>query len=108
MLNHIHLIIHSPDVGGFVRNFKTYTSKELKKNIIESEHNILRLFEENNEYHFWQKTNMPELIISENFYFIKANYIESNPVRKQYVKKLEDWFYSSANKADNLLKLETV
>ena len=31
MLNHIHLIVQSPDVKGFIRDFKTYTSKELKR-----------------------------------------------------------------------------
>lgn len=31
MLNHIHLIAKSEDMIGFVRDFKTFTSKELKK-----------------------------------------------------------------------------
>lgn len=34
MLNHIHLIAKSDDIIGFVRDFKTFTSKELKRNII--------------------------------------------------------------------------
>ena len=33
MLNHIHLIVNNTDMIGFVRDFKTFTSKELKKNI---------------------------------------------------------------------------
>jgi len=32
------------------------------------------------------------------------NYIEQNSVRKFYVKKAEDWIYSSANE-ENLLKI---
>jgi len=40
MLNHIHLIVKSEDMIGFVRDFKTFTSKELNKNIIETEPNI--------------------------------------------------------------------
>ena len=28
MLNHIHLIVISPDVGGFLRDFKRFTSKK--------------------------------------------------------------------------------
>jgi putative transposase len=106
MLNHIHLIIKSDDMIGFVRDFKTFTSKELKKNIIETEPNILNLFEENGQYQFWQSTNKPERIYSENFYIIKANYIEQNPVRKHYVRNPEDWIYSSANRKDGLLVLE--
>ncbi len=56
MLNHIHLIAKSDDMIGFVRDFKTFTSKELKKNILTTEPNILKLFEENGRYQFWQKT----------------------------------------------------
>ena len=108
MLNHIHLIAKSNDMIGLVRDFKTFTSKELKKNILETEPNILKLFEENERYQFWQKTNMPELLINEGFYIEKANYIEQNPVRKGYVRKAEDWVYSSANKNEPLLKLENI
>ena len=106
MLNHIHLIVQSPDVIGFIRDFKTYTSKELKKNILITNQNILKLFiNKNREYHFWKSTNMPKLIETEKFYLNKANYIENNPVRKIYVRNPEDWIYSSANK-EKLLVLE--
>ena len=106
MLNHIHLIVQSPDVIGFIRDFKTYSSKELKKNILLTEPNILKLFIDNNrEYHFWKSTNMPKLIETEKYYLNKANYIENNPVRKKYVKNPEDWIYSSANK-EKILELE--
>jgi len=33
MLNHMHLIIQSPDVAGFIRDFKKQTSFELAKNL---------------------------------------------------------------------------
>jgi len=33
MLNHIHLIIESLDVSGFLRDFKKYTATELMKNL---------------------------------------------------------------------------
>ncbi len=108
MLNHIHLIVKSADMIGFVRDFKTFTSKELKNNILTTEPNILKLFEENGKYQFWQKTNMPKLIAKEEFYIIKANYIEQNPVRKGYVRESEDWVYSSANKDESLLELNSI
>ncbi len=93
---------------GFVRDLKTFTSKELKKNIIATEPNILKLFEENGRYQFWQKTNMPELIVNEEFYITKAKYIEQNPVRKGYVREPEHWVYSSANEVEYLLEIESV
>lgn len=108
MLNHIHLIAKSEDMIGFVRDFKTFTSKELRKNIVATEPNILKLFEEKGNYQFWQKTNMPELIVSEEFYITKANYIVQNPVRKGYVRNAEHWVYSSANKDECLLDLDSV
>ena len=106
MLNHIHLIVKAPDIIGFIRDFKTYTSKELKKNILITEPNILKLFiDKKGEYHFWKSSNMPKLIETEKFYLNKANYIESNPVRKLYVRNPEDWIYTSAN-YEKLLDLE--
>ena len=108
MLNHIHLIAKADNMLDFIRDFKTFTSKELKKNILETEPNILKLFEENGKYQFWQNTNMPELITSEAFYLIKAKYIEENPVKKAYIKRNEHWVYSSANKEDGLLELEHI
>jgi hypothetical protein len=53
MLNHIHLRAKSDDMIGFIRDFKTFMSKELKKNILTTEPNILKLFEENGRYQFW-------------------------------------------------------
>lgn len=108
MLNHIHLIVRSIDLAGFIRDFKKFTSKELKKNITETEPHILKLFIVNGEYHFWQKTNMPEVIMNEDFYLTKAKYIESNPVRKSYVTDAAHWVYSSANKEADLLELKSI
>ena len=51
---------------------------------------------------------MPNLIAKEEFYIIKANYVEQNPVRKSYVRESGDWVYSSANKNDRLLELDSI
>ncbi|MBU0975253.1 MAG: transposase [Patescibacteria group bacterium] len=98
MLNHIHLIISSSDVAGFIRDFKKFTSKEMKRNIIETERHILRLFNNNGSYQFWQRTNAPKLIDTVDFYEQKLNYIHENPIVKNFVMKPEDWYWSSANK----------
>ena len=98
MLNHIHLIISSPDVSGFVRDFKKFTSKELKRNIEMNEKNILPLFlNESGQYEFWERTNMPKIIETGSFFLQKLEYIHQNPVRKQYVVEAKDWYWSSAN-----------
>lgn len=107
MINHIHLIIQKENLAGFIRDFKKYTSKRLKENIIEYEPNILHLFYQNNKYSFWKSNNYPELIYSEKFFLQKAIYIENNPVRKHYVINPEDWIWSSAN-TEKLLVLEEI
>ncbi len=48
---------------------------------------------------------MPKIIEGEEYLLQKINYIHANPVRRQYVKKPEDWMWSSAN-PDNDLVLE--
>ena len=131
MINHLHLIIFSKDTIGFVRDFKKFVAREILKNIRQTEPNALKLFikkqkvqvgdteptvgdieptVENTEpiYEFWHKTNMPEMIISEKFFLQKLNYIHENPLKRNYVTKPENWYWSSANKncelkADNWL-----
>lgn len=96
MLNHIHLILSSNDVSGSIRDFKKFTSKKMKKNIIDCEPNILKLFQTEKGFNFWMKTNMPILIESEKFYLQKKRYIEENPVKKYYVLDPSHWYFSSA------------
>lgn len=97
MLNHIHIIFQSDDCIAFIRDFKKRTSKELKANLQTTEPQVLRLFINSDEYHFWQPTNMPILLESEVVIRQKMDYIHNNPVRKEYVKRPQDWFWSSAN-----------
>jgi putative transposase len=98
MLNHLHFIGTAPDMIAVIRDMKTYLAKELKKNIGATEPNVLKLFDKNGVYHFWKETNFPKIIESENFLRQKIEYIETNPVRKQYVLYPEDWRWSSASK----------
>ena len=82
MLNHIHLIASSPDMIAFVRDFKKFTSKEMQKNIIATESNVLKLFDKGNgRYEFWERTNMPKVIKSEVYVFQKINYIHANFIK---------------------------
>lgn len=92
-------------MAGFLGSFKSFTSKELKKNLLATEPKVLELFEENSEYQLWQKMNMPKIIEDEKYYLQKMKYIHENPVRKSYVAEAEHWIYSSAN-PNSLLPLE--
>lgn len=98
MLNHIHLIVTSPDVAGFLRDFKRFTSKQLRDNLQIHEPRVLELsVDKEGAYRFWQDTNAPKKIENPAFYLQKLNYLHENPVRKGYVLKPEYWVWSSAN-----------
>jgi len=99
MMNHIHMIIQSDDVAGFLCSFKTFTSKQLKENLKKTEPNVLKLFldRETKKYSFWKAGNKPIILQSEKFFLQKMNYIHNNPVKKAYVERPEYWKWSSAN-----------
>lgn len=98
MLNHIHLVVASPDTAGFVRDFKRHTSREIHKNIVATEPNIEKLFlGPDGACAVWQETNMPICLETEKVFLQKLNYVHENPVRKNYVMRAEDWYWSSAN-----------
>lgn len=44
MLNHIHLIATSPDMAGFLRDFKRFTSAKFKADLEATEPSVLKLF----------------------------------------------------------------
>lgn len=103
MINHLHLIIGSPDIAGFIRDFKRHTAQKIISNLKEAEPKVAKLFvNEEGKYELWKKTNMPILIESEHVFEQKKNYIEHNPVRKQYVALPEHWFFSSASPFNTL------
>ena len=100
MLNHLHLIVSSKDVAGFLRDFKRHTTKLLFDNINKHEPNLVSLFlDDNDRPRFWKADNQPKKIESREFYRQKANYIHLNPVKKGYVERPEYWKWSSANPA---------
>jgi REP element-mobilizing transposase RayT len=76
MINHIHIIINSPDVAGFIRDFKKHTSREIVKNIKYHEPNVFNLFETGNgKYELWDRTNMPKHVETERYFQQKVSYI---------------------------------
>ena len=44
MLNHLHFIASAHDLGDVIRDMKGFLSKEIKKNVIAAEPNILKIF----------------------------------------------------------------
>ena len=104
MKNHFHLILSSKDIVKFVKEYKSYTAKEIikqlesdKKSEILNQFNLnKKSYKNESSFQIWQEGFHPELINSMDKFRQKAEYIHNNPVRKGYVAKAEDWKYSSA------------
>jgi REP element-mobilizing transposase RayT len=111
MTNHIHLVVNveSGSLGDVLRDFKTYTSKELVKmiraNEQESRRNwMIKALEKagkynplNKDHQFWQNGNYPVLLYSAAVIQQKIDYIHDNPVRAGFVGSAHEFWYSSAN-----------
>ncbi|HVZ39750.1 MAG TPA: transposase [Candidatus Kapabacteria bacterium] len=107
MPNHAHLIISSEPTAalpGIVRDLKRHTSRVLTHMLEESRAGThLQHFMEaarrsgrGNEYALWLEGYHPVAIYTQRFFRQKLDYLHDNPVRKGYVRRAEDWQYSSA------------
>ena len=111
MTNHIHMICLSnkKPLSDILRDFKTFTSKELvkmiKNNPKESRKEwILAAFRHageknslNKNYQVWQNFNSPTLLDSPFLIDQKSEYIHNNPVVAGFVSEPWEYYYSSAN-----------
>jgi REP element-mobilizing transposase RayT len=117
MSNHIHLLAQSEvgDLSGFIRDFKSFTSKrfiEIIDSGCESRSDWMKLvfeyhakFKGNQTHQIWTHENHAEHIYSQKFIEQKVQYIHNNPVRSGIVVNPEDYLYSSAR---NYAGLESV
>ncbi|MCL4857468.1 MAG: transposase, partial [Flavobacteriales bacterium] len=109
MSNHVHCILSSKmgKLSDTIRDFKSYTSKELINAIqVDTESRrewILPLFERkglknirNKSYQFWQQSNHPIELHTNHFIDQKLDYIHQNPVKAGWVQEPEEYVYSSA------------
>ena len=109
MSNHIHLLARSgnENLSGTLRDFKSFTSKEILKAIDEGPESrtkwMLAIFKNaairhkrNSDYQFWTHENHAMEIFSSKFVEQKLDYIHTNPVRAGLVENPEEYIYSSA------------
>ena len=110
MDNHTHMIIsHEKNVGGILKNYKSYTAKKILECLKNDERRwILYLMEyykkqykTESKYQFWQEGSYPKLIQSCDMLRQKVDYIHFNPVKRGLVLEPEDWLYSSARNFSN-------
>ncbi|WP_439582943.1 REP-associated tyrosine transposase [Dyadobacter bucti] len=118
MSNHIHLICAAKEgyVGEIIRDFKSFTAKEIIRLIQENPREsrkewllyMFRYFAKGSspkcEFQFWQHKNHPIWLESNKFINQKTAYIWNNPVKAGIVREPQHYIYSSAN-PDTKLKI---
>ena len=113
MTNHIHLIAKANEsqnktISDIIRDFKKYTHKQMKgfiESSIESRSSwMIHQFKyygtsnpRNDKFQIWTNDNHPEICFTFDFMFSKLRYIHENPVRAGFVRRAEDYIYSSAS-----------
>ncbi|WP_121810732.1 REP-associated tyrosine transposase [Mucilaginibacter kameinonensis] len=111
MTNHLHMVanVDEGSLSDVLRDFKTYTSKEIIKLISNNPSEsrrvwLLNAFELsgkqnplNKNHQFWQNGNYPVLLYSNDVIQQKIDYIHDNPVRAGFVGSAHEYWYSSAN-----------
>ena len=114
--NHIHLVASSDDISKSMRNFKSFTAKEILK-LLQKE-NAITLLEQlsfykkahkkSATYQIWQEGTQPKLIQTDAMMINKIKYIHENPVKRGYVDEAKHWRYSSARDYDGVKGLVDV
>ncbi len=102
--NHLHLVARSDDLAKTIKNFKSFTAKELLqllqqknvKTILDQLAFYKKAHKTHTEYQIWQEGMQPKLIQSEQMMREKIEYIHHNPLKRGYVDEAKHWCYSSA------------
>ena len=109
MSNHVHTIFSTEetDLSHVVRDFKTFTSKEIirtiqtipesrKAWILGQMAYYAKRHKRNKYYQVWTHENHPVDLVTNHFTDQKLNYIHNNPVAAGIVEVPEHYLYSSA------------
>ena len=104
METHMHTVSTSNDFSGELRNFKSYTARQIVDYLTVNGPKVLldqlRLYKKNHKtnqnYQVWQEGYHPKAILSEEVLAQKIEYVHYNPVRRGYIDRPEHWRYSSA------------
>jgi putative transposase len=104
MDNHIHLVVSGERLSDSIREFKSYTAREIVR--LAGEENKSWLLSQlqfhkqdhktDSRHQVWQEGFHPQQIYSEEVLRQKVDYLHHNPVRAGLVVRAEDWYYSSA------------
>lgn len=102
--NHLHLIAASPDLSKEMKNFKSFTARQIIDLLEGRQATVLldqlRFYKARHKiqshYQLWQEGSHPQAILGEEMMRQKLEYIHNNPVKRGYVDEPTHWRYSSA------------
>jgi REP element-mobilizing transposase RayT len=103
MENHIHFIAIGEALTEKLKNFKSYTARQIIDYLKNSGHQRLLKqirraklkHKDQSEYQVWQEGFHAKQIITPDMMIQKIEYIHDNPVKRGYVDLPEHWRYSS-------------
>jgi REP element-mobilizing transposase RayT len=102
--NHFHLVVCGPNLSRTITDFKKFTARSIIDRLKQDQKawllNQLAYFKKRHKtqsnYQVWQEGYHPELIMSDDMFRQKVEYIHNNPVKRGLVALPEHWLYSSA------------
>ena len=105
MDNHIHMIVSGENLSQTMKEFKSFTATEIIKVAKKDNRQWLlnqlefykKKYKNTSTHQVWQEGFHPKQITSDEMLSQKVDYIHYNPVEAGFVKKAEDWIYSSAS-----------
>jgi REP element-mobilizing transposase RayT len=102
MNNHVHIIwqpLQHYSLSQIQTSFTTYTAKNIKKKLAETNPGLLEEIKVNKydrKYQIWKRESLSIELFTENTFMQKLHYIHENPVAAGFVMNAEDYTYSSA------------
>ena len=102
--NHFHGILAAPDLSGVLRDWKSFTAKQILRQLeaegrdwLLNQLQYYRSAHKLQNYQIWQEGSHPQAILSDEMMFQKLEYLHNNPVKRGWVVAPEHWRYSSAH-----------
>jgi len=103
MENHIHLILKSPNLSKTIHSIKSYSAKQILAYLKDKGCNttLNSLYwgktrhKTSQEFQVWEDGFHPVEIGARETMTTKLKYLHNNPIKRGYVRRAEDWRYSS-------------
>ncbi len=102
--NHFHLVVSGPNLGRTITDMKMFTARQIIDHLQRDQKTWLlnqlayykKRHKTKSDHQVWQEGYHPELIVSNEMFRQKMEYIHNNPLKRGLVTAQEHWLHSSA------------